>query len=207
MPSFLDAASLVCAVAVALATLGIPLPESFRKQAVEWFPCLECPCGCATAEVCWRECCCFSTAEKLALAREHRVEPPQFLLAQAEREAERQLDVKLADLKPCCRARAMQQWEQAQQREPDKVACQETAGPERVTPPPSQRGVRLFSTIDALKCRGLSPSLTLLPPSVLPEVDLGIDAVHAASEQLFIEDLFFAGRTDQPPSPPPQLLG
>lgn len=38
------------------------------------FPCMDKPCGCATAEQCFANCCCHSPAERLAWARAQRVE-------------------------------------------------------------------------------------------------------------------------------------
>ena len=39
------------------------------------FPCMDKPCGCASAEQCFANCCCNSAHERLAWARSHRVEP------------------------------------------------------------------------------------------------------------------------------------
>ena len=39
------------------------------------FPCMEKPCGCATAEQCFTSCCCNTPAETLAWAKVHAVEP------------------------------------------------------------------------------------------------------------------------------------
>lgn len=40
------------------------------------FPCQDRPCGCGTAEQCWRACCCFSHKEKMDWARRNGVTPP-----------------------------------------------------------------------------------------------------------------------------------
>jgi len=40
-------------------------------------------CGCQTAEQCWKSCCCSTQSERLAWAREHGVEPPEFLVTAA----------------------------------------------------------------------------------------------------------------------------
>ena len=39
------------------------------------FPCMDKPCGCATAEQCFTACCCHTPAERLAWARAHGLEP------------------------------------------------------------------------------------------------------------------------------------
>lgn len=65
---------------------GVPLPAGNRPhKSGELFPCSECVCGCATAEQCWRSCCCHSLAERMAWARAHGVRPPEFAIAEAQR--------------------------------------------------------------------------------------------------------------------------
>jgi hypothetical protein len=69
-----------------LTAAGIPLPAgNLVHKSGELFPCAECACGCATAEQCWRSCCCHSLAERMAWAREHGVRPPDFAIAEARR--------------------------------------------------------------------------------------------------------------------------
>lgn len=70
------------ALAVAL-LLGAPLwfgvPSAAvtpKKDASRPFPCQNRPCGCMTAEACWKQCCCFSKREKLEWARRNGVAPP-----------------------------------------------------------------------------------------------------------------------------------
>jgi hypothetical protein len=58
--------------------LGFPLSISPRKESSQPFPCQDHPCGCRTAEACWRQCCCFSPAQRFAWARAHDVEPPSY---------------------------------------------------------------------------------------------------------------------------------
>ncbi len=59
-------------------TFGLPLPADPRKGTSQPFPCQDHPCGCQSAEQCWRGCCCFSATERWAWAREHHVEPPAY---------------------------------------------------------------------------------------------------------------------------------
>src|SRR5579872_5866002 len=66
-------------VAYLLATLGLPLPARARKETAGVpFPCQDHPCGCRTAEQCWKNCCCFTPAERLAWAKAHHVTPPAY---------------------------------------------------------------------------------------------------------------------------------
>jgi hypothetical protein len=39
------------------------------------FPCMDKPCGCATAEQCFSNCCCNTSAELLAWAKANRIDP------------------------------------------------------------------------------------------------------------------------------------
>jgi hypothetical protein len=39
------------------------------------FPCMDKPCGCATAKQCFSNCCCHTPAERLAWAKAHQVDP------------------------------------------------------------------------------------------------------------------------------------
>jgi hypothetical protein len=143
-------AGVLLVVAVGIATIGVPLDMPFAKQITEYFPCMSCGCGCADAEVCWRQCCCFNTDQKIAWAREHGVAVPEFLLAEAKVEAAatcaNQVGDDFADLKPCCRKRVLDARKKAKE--------------QAVT-----TGVM---AIQMLKCQGLSFSLTSLPPSITP---------------------------------------
>jgi hypothetical protein len=81
------------------ATAGFPLvvPATADKERSQPYPCMNHPCGCKSAEACWRGCCCFTMAQKLAWAEENGVTPPAFVVAAAK------LEVKAAS---CCQARS-----------------------------------------------------------------------------------------------------
>ncbi len=70
--------------------LGLPLPLLVARSRLslnEYFPCMNCSCGCRTAEQCWRHCCCHTMTQNLAWAKAHGVEPPAFVREAAEKEA------------------------------------------------------------------------------------------------------------------------
>jgi hypothetical protein len=68
----------------AVTAAGVPLPAGNKSQkSGELYPCATCKCGCASAEQCWKSCCCHTLSERLAWAREHGVTPPAFALAEA----------------------------------------------------------------------------------------------------------------------------
>ena len=72
----------LCAGIVLLSYLatasGVPLPLLPNKDLSQPFPCMDHPCGCRSAEECWRHCCCFTPEEKLAWAHRHGIEPPAY---------------------------------------------------------------------------------------------------------------------------------
>lgn len=84
--------ALLALFAYMTAIVGVPLPASVNKQHASPFPCQHHSCGCQTAEQCWGECCCYSTSQKLAWAREHHVAPPAHLAAAEADEHETPVD-------------------------------------------------------------------------------------------------------------------
>jgi hypothetical protein len=60
--------------------VGLPLPLPVIKDGSQPFPCQHHRCGCKSADQCWRGCCCFTPAQKLAWARENGITPPPALL-------------------------------------------------------------------------------------------------------------------------------
>ena len=77
-----DAFVVLTLVSHLIVTLGIPLPAASRKSkdASNPFPCQSRPCGCLTAEQCWKgDCCCFRIEEKLKWADANGFEPPDHV--------------------------------------------------------------------------------------------------------------------------------
>lgn len=68
--------------------VGVPFVEpspaagsaAADKDRSRPFPCMDKPCGCATAEQCFSSCCCNSPAELLAWAEAHRLDPSTLLV-------------------------------------------------------------------------------------------------------------------------------
>jgi hypothetical protein len=69
------------------------------------FPCMDRPCGCATAEQCFTSCCCNTPSETLAWAKAHRVEPA-VLAALEQRVASSNQLVAKATKSSCCSTKA-----------------------------------------------------------------------------------------------------
>src|SRR5262245_20930658 len=90
--------ALVLAMAGFLAgTIGIPLPQiaTRDKDRSRPYPCMDHACGCASAEQCWRSCCCFTNREKVAWAAKQGVALPPYVIAAAQRE-------QATAATPCC---------------------------------------------------------------------------------------------------------
>ncbi|HWG42723.1 MAG TPA: hypothetical protein VN688_08050 [Gemmataceae bacterium] len=183
-----------------IATLGLPLPASIHKDASQPFPCQDHPCGCQTAEQCWRNCCCFTPEERWAWARAHHVEPPAY----AEKPAAQGWNtVKRRDLAAGKTTRAEKQCCSPSAARP--TCCKTHAdGPAK---PSSPKRARLHwgSTLAALNCQAL-PMLWVGSGAVLP-----VPPIVAWSP-----DLSFSSRVPlpcaivcdvplSPPAPPPRL--
>ena len=183
--------------AMAACAVGVPQRAPILKSHAERYPCENHPCGCADADSCWRECCCMTHAAKLAWAQKNGVTPPAFVVAAVKRErsAPEQPDrTQRASNGTCCSAAA-------------KTCCSST--PQRAEPAGSQIDERTstdgFKTVllhAALKCRGLTASIGLLPPSLPPApsepMPLPVERfVSASGESLLYDSPSYA--VDPPP--------
>lgn len=63
---------------------GFPARSPTKKHGSHPFPCQDHDCGCATAEECWTNCCCFSPEQHLAWARQQAIEPPGYAIVPTE---------------------------------------------------------------------------------------------------------------------------
>jgi hypothetical protein len=73
--------SLALVIWLIISHLPLPLatPRSDGKDLSKPFPCQNRPCGCRSAEQCWKSCCCFSNAQKIAWAKANSVRVPEFV--------------------------------------------------------------------------------------------------------------------------------
>jgi hypothetical protein len=78
------------AVLVSLCAALFPIPIGSQvqtdKDISEPFPCQNRPCGCKSAQQCWKKCCCFSNPQKLAWAKANRVIAPAYVAAAVKKE-------------------------------------------------------------------------------------------------------------------------
>ncbi len=75
---------------IAFALSQFPLPASSRLSYLSGipFPCEGGSCGCGSAIQCWTNCCCMTSRQRLAWAKEHGVTPPSFATASVSSESQ-----------------------------------------------------------------------------------------------------------------------
>lgn len=203
----------LCVLAHLAVTTGLPVPQLVEVDVTSAaFPCQHHHCGCRTAEHCWRSCCCMSTQQKLAWAKQHGVTPPDYALAAAAADdaaveinaAEDSADEGSAS---CCASRKSAR---------SGGCCSSTSGDDRQAASRTSNGNREADNsrrstgwlpgIQAQKCQGIS-TLWLVSGAVLPPPPLVEAPVDSAPPQW---------RGDTPPCrwqavssppdvPPPQL--
>ena len=178
--------------ALVVTSLGLAVPVSVKKQAAEPYPCQHCSCGCANAEMCWRDCCCYTNEQKIAWARKNGVTPPAYVLAAVEKPASNRR--KAASC--CC----------------SKRSCCEKAPPESVKVltwrKRRKNGIpktRTVALLQVLRCQGLSSNWTLLPPTVMPVLAQLDDAPIGLTERVTFEERLHTGQLPPPELPPPQI--
>jgi hypothetical protein len=209
-------------MAVAICSVGVPLPAQSVKKSGDPFPCQHCACGCKDAESCWRNCCCHTNREKLAWAKRNGVKPPAFVVAAARREsccentpakaccksAEAE-QTSLATAVPACCAKRTADVPQAAARSASSKSCCSSCDSHQNEPPATNDGKRSegpVMLIAKLRCSGLPLSLSLLPPSVIaPPVDFAMERpMQFAAPRpvaLLYESPFLAV-----PAPPPDAV-
>ncbi len=186
----------------ALVASGLPIPLGVdhgpRSPAAEKrlagkdrsrpFPCMDKPCGCATAEQCFSNCCCNTPAELLAWAKANRVEPG-VIAALADRVA-----ATTPVGESCCSAK-------------QKTCCSASAAPVVAVQHDTH------ATDDAAKsvslramraCQGMAAEW-LLPGISLPPLSVAaIRLVTGPGASIRLVDLSSFGALPAPDGPPPR---
>jgi hypothetical protein len=204
-------------VLASLCASFIPLPISTtslpEKDQSEPFPCQNRPCGCQSAEQCWKQCCCFTNAEKLVWAQENGVTPPQFVVEAAKAESAAKVAiVQTSDRKPCrhCTKSPSRDHANASPRSPRLSECCES--PDCVHRDQDdhkensvKESTRFVIGIEMMKCRGHGVSWNSLPWAVIPVAHTPDFWVEPASWESPRSD-FAASCIAEPPEPPPRLV-
>lgn len=188
------AIAMLTTMALVACTLGLPLPLQLEKPSEEPYPCQNCACGCANAEMCWKNCCCYTQEQKLAWAEKHGVTPPDYVLAFV-----------AATRRPCCESKK----QATKSTSAKKCCCHSVASCcEKSPEAKSQQDSKLTSvvTLLALKCHGLTSLITSLPPMVIRVDCQNLDLLAIQDGTVLIDNTLYNSPADGPDSPPPQPL-
>jgi len=177
----------------------VPLPvgpaaSPGEKDRSEPFPCQDRPCGCRSAQQCWKKCCCFTNEQKLAWAKKNRVKVPDVVLSQIA--AKKKLALASSGL---CQAPGSS----------EKVSCCEEHRPEEHDGEPaakkeSKKSVNYQIGILVQQCQGEGPYWSSLPWCIVPQsIELSISVILIQEAPVFTltlpADVCFS-----PPVPPPR---
>jgi hypothetical protein len=156
--------------------LPIPMASELAQQFVR-YPCEDSACGCASANQCWKSCCCNTLEEKVAWANENGVVIPDFV-RQLLPQASACCTVKKAMPKGCCR----------------------TAPASKNMKKKMRRSVRLIS---AHSCGAGLLGLPGVVPAVFGACAISIDATNFEFSYA-VPPLFLSGTALSPATPPPE---
>lgn len=185
---------------------GVPLPSvglvvingDIAKDSSQAFPCQHSRCGCASAQQCWRSCCCHSLRDRLAWAREHGVTPPDFAIAQAREQGLEIVEVidgiVTVKKKACCAHRGS-----CSDNKPTPAVAKNSK------PAPSGTAAPGVLVVRALACKGLAhwAAAAVVVPQA-PAAGMNFDLLPGGS---LVEPTSLAGRARQSPDPrPPRSL-
>jgi hypothetical protein len=193
-----------------LATLtGLPLPAASRKDTSQPYPCMDHPCGCRSAEDCWRHCCCLTIEERWAWARAHNVTPPAYaerpagagwrstpLREQAGTEAG-------AECRSCCHQAEPAAYSCCNS-SPACACCEDHPAPQQPETSPAATGPRWVLTIAALRCQGLATFWVSTGAVSLPPPAPGSLPAPAPGERITDRPATPVLLSDSPPVPPPR---
>jgi hypothetical protein len=178
------------AVLLSLCAAMFPLPIGWRakseKDLSKPFPCQNRPCGCRSAEQCWKKCCCFTNSQKIAWAKAHQVQLPHSVVASALRECSPGETGKAS----CCRTVAPQ------------------ASPEESSPDTQVDNGEVIYLMTALsqQCQGQPWVWSTLPWAILPDVSECHVCACKPGEKLGLSSAASTSRCERPPVPPPRLF-
>lgn len=187
------------------ATIGVPIPQSPRKDGGEPFPCQGHHCGCQNAAACWRTCCCYSATEKVAWARAKAVEPPAAAVVEAALEwnSPRQRDAEItAAACARCTERAGRNCRSATATPVPAASCRSSSDRNDET-----SATTWHVSVSPVKCQGLISlwlqNGTVCPPAPVVRWSPNWDCVARVSPI----KLAPCQLPHSPPIPPPRDLG
>lgn len=190
-------AVLSCVLAC-LTPLHIRLP-TLPKDASRPFPCQSRPCGCRSAEQCWKKCCCFTNSQKVAWAKAHEVELPQSVIAAAKREQpSRECGSESCQSKVAPRSAPIS-------KKKATVSTDRHVSRYRSTQGADNHG-KLIIGVFAQECQGQAWGWFALPWSILNEGATVLATLETRRERSSLPSVSCSSRTLKPPVPPPRHL-
>ena len=176
--------------------------DGVEKDLSQPFPCQNRPCGCRSAEQCWKKCCCFTNSQKVAWAKANGVSLPDYVMAAAEKET---ATVK----KPCvlC-SKTKENGSRAKCDESITAARneQQTTTPQIPKVTARTKTSKWVLTVYASECQGQPSSSMCFPATIVPARVVPVtnsveitEIVHEISERL-------SPTTLRPPLPPPKIV-
>ena len=191
-----------------LASILLPLPIAPvaqidpGKDTSQPFPCQNRPCGCRSAEQCWKKCCCFTNSQKVTLAKANSVDLPDYVLAAAKKES----TIAKKPCALCSKDDAGKTQQKCETNVTSKTGKRQSSAPvSRVTSARSRTSKWVLSVYSA-ECQG-QPAFSLcfhasIVPSRVQPVTISVEMtefVHHVSERLHLTSM-------RPPLPPPKLV-
>ncbi len=178
--------------------LPLPLSKPPGKDGRP-FPCQNRPCGCQSAAQCWKSCCCFNNAQKLAWAKANGVTPPAFVIAAARQEQRKSCCAKTKA--SCCSAAKSSCCSTTKvcQKDDGKPGKQSDASTKN-----APRQIVIGSYAD--RCKGGGSAICSIPVAI---VSFATRKRFTAPQSRWCKptSVVAAGRGSEPPEPPPRLAG
>jgi hypothetical protein len=195
-------------IGYALVASGLPLPMGAASPAAsnspaakrlavkdrsQPFPCMDKPCGCATAEQCFSNCCCNTPAELLAWAQANRLDPA-VIVALKRRAAAPAPEASCCSTaaKPACCAEAA------------KASCCESSVPEPREPEDSPVSVHTVVLRAMLACGGSVAEWLAVGAALPPPPVMACDRAAEPIASLILTDESSLSERLAPEGPPPR---
>ena len=186
-------ASLLALAAVVLSSLGVFLLPHTTPSGSGAYPCQGGTCGCASAEQCWRSCCCTTLSQRLTWAQRHGITPPKFVRQQVAAVGVHALDEKP---KTCCSADSASCSEDSS---PDECVAIDTGSAQSL---PAQ--LVLISAVN--RCRGLTAYIAIFGVAICEPIGNALIAPPVAGQWLMPAEVSFTSAELSPPTPPPRIV-
>lgn len=177
--------SLMVLLGIFCSMAPLAVGQQSKKDLSEPFPCQHRACGCRSAAQCWKRCCCFSNAQKLAWARLNRVKPPEHVVRSA---AQEQAQPEKCESTGCCHL-------SEDDKKPASAPVNESASEDRTV---------YVVAVLAHQCQGDHWYWNALPWTILPAGVSSDRSPQPATAKLGLASEKQVVANQQPPVPPPR---